>query len=248
MLAAQRLAKQRALAEVAGGPSGSGTMTTRSGSSGGVAAGVRKIRHGGAHKALLYVSPTTGGNLVGQGVPMRLSASEVDEGSDGEEGAASGAGRTSTMGGTTIGGHHQRSGSGRSSVGSGRRVGYGSGNALVNSRVYGPDSSPGVHPSSSADDFQTGRRFSTVSAEQGPQQGLTHTRTNLSQRSHSSTGSSAQERGFGGVGDIPEIREADARVGKESKDDLVRRGSVDERTTTLGARSRLFIANPDLSD
>jgi hypothetical protein len=33
---------------------------------------------------------------------------------------------------------------------------------------------------------------------------------------------------------------------KGSKDDLVRRGSVDERTMTMG--TRLFVANPDLSD
>jgi hypothetical protein len=34
---------------------------------------------------------------------------------------------------------------------------------------------------------------------------------------------------------------------KETAEDLIRRGSVDERTMTLG-RQRLFVANPDLSD
>ena len=75
--AQQRQARMRANIEVAGGknapargPSGSSSM----------AAGVRsKVRHHGAPKATLY-APTT---YTGTGVPMRLSASEVDEGDDG---------------------------------------------------------------------------------------------------------------------------------------------------------------------
>ncbi|KAF2809294.1 uncharacterized protein BDZ99DRAFT_463145 [Mytilinidion resinicola] len=60
-----------ALAGVAGSAAGR-TSTT---SSSGVAAGVRsKIRHHGAPRASVYAP----GNVAGSGVPMRLSAGEVD--------------------------------------------------------------------------------------------------------------------------------------------------------------------------
>ena len=44
------------------------------------------------------------------------------------------------------------------------------------------------------------------------------------------------------------VRRKDAETQpKETTEDLIRRGSVDERTMTMG-RQRLFVANPDLSD
>lgn len=71
-----------------------------------------------------------------------------------------------------------------------------------------------------------------------------HTKTNTS------TGSgSSGERNFGDVGQMPApgmLKPPAATDKKGSKDDLVRRGSVDERTMTMG--TRLFVANPDLSD
>jgi len=69
------------------------------------------------------------------------------------------------------------------------------------------------------------------------------TKTNLS----SGSGSSG-ERNFGEVGQMPApgMLKPPVTEKKGSKDDLVRRGSVDERTMTMG--TRLFVANPDLSD
>jgi hypothetical protein len=94
--------------EVIGG-NGTGRATT---SSGGSLAGsnrvTAKIRHGGK-AGLVGYSP---GDLVGGvgGVPMRLSASEVADGDSDDEDAGSGRQL-----------YHQRTGSGRSSVGSGRK-------------------------------------------------------------------------------------------------------------------------------
>lgn len=219
ILAAQRAAKARALMEVAGGP-GHGAASTRAASSGsGVAAGVRKIRHGGAHKAMVYVSPDTG-NLVTQTVPMRLSATEVDEGSSEDEA------RTGTM----SGGYHHRTGSGRSSLGSGRRVAYGAQQAGIrHTPPHITTTGPQQHGTTLDDPTHLPTKSNTI----------------LSSGSRSS-GSSSLERGFGEPAAIPQLPVPEP---KDKNDDLVRRGSVDERTMTLGgARNRLFIANPDLSD
>ncbi|KAL1644410.1 hypothetical protein SLS58_004324 [Diplodia intermedia] len=100
LMAQQRAAKMRAAMEVVGGHQNSRTST----SSSGVAAGVRsKIRHHGAPKASLYAPAS------GNGVPMRLSASEVDEGDSDND----------SNGVNNI---QNRSGSGRSSLGSGHMV------------------------------------------------------------------------------------------------------------------------------
>lgn len=102
LIAQQRAAKMRATMEVVGGNQ---PPTRTSTSSSGVASGVRaKIRHHGAPKASLY-NPTS---LASGGVPMRLSASEVDEGDSDND--------------SNNNNYHFRSGSGRSSLGSGRRI------------------------------------------------------------------------------------------------------------------------------
>jgi hypothetical protein len=71
-----------------------------------------------------------------------------------------------------------------------------------------------------------------------------HTKTGLSNRSGSSG-----ERNFGDVGTMPQGMPKPEHQMKSS-DELHRRGSVlsvDERTMTM-SNTRLFIANPDLSD
>jgi hypothetical protein len=71
-----------------------------------------------------------------------------------------------------------------------------------------------------------------------------HTKTGLSGRSGSSG-----ERNFGDVGSMPQGMPK-VEHQKKSSDELHRRGSVlsvDERTMTM-SNTRLFIANPDLSD
>ncbi|KAF2858563.1 hypothetical protein K470DRAFT_278397 [Piedraia hortae CBS 480.64] len=101
MLAAQRAAKQRAAMEVAGGQHRTNTARTATSGSG-MVDGVRsKIRHHGAPKASTY----TGSNLMGGGggVPMRLSASEVDDAGSDED---------------TTHKYHSRASSGRSSLAS----------------------------------------------------------------------------------------------------------------------------------
>lgn len=208
--AQQRQARMRANMEVAGGknapargPSGSSSM----------AAGMRsKVRHHGAPKATLY-APTT---YTGTGVPMRLSASEVDEGDDDDNGSNGGQ-------------YHHRTGSGRSSLGSGRRISY--------ANPAGRISSNSTPPQSSSQD-ELGDLVEEPTPNQtseGNEYFMQKTKTNLS------TGSgSSEERNFGAVAPIKSLPKLE--VTKNS--DLMRKGSVDERTTTM-SNTRLFIANPD---
>lgn len=215
ILAAQRAAKMRANMEVAGGPHHTPPRNV-SGTSG-VAAGVRsKITHR-APKASLYAPA----NLSGTSVPVRLSASEVDEGDSEDNGSIGGP-------------YHHRSGSGRSSLGSGRRVSYTNASGRLSTTSTPPNDSPR-------------EGMADLIEEQTPVPGYTpshyfeHTKTGLSGGSESSG-----ERNFGDVGQMPQGLPKPAPEKKKS-DDLHRRGSVDERTMTMGG-TRLFIANPDLSD
>lgn len=221
MLAQQRQAKMRANMEVAGGPH---HTPPRSASGGSGAGGVRsKIgRHHGLPKASLY-APVT---YAGSGVPLRLSATEVDEGDDEDTGST----------GRISGAYHHRSGSGRSSLNSARRVSY----ANPSGRLSANSSPP---QNSSPDDLGDLQEEPTPNPDYDSKTGyfLAHTKTNLSAGSGSSG-----ERNFGNVGQIPLNLPKPAQEKKKGGEDLVRRGSVDERTTTLG--TRLYVANPDLSD
>jgi hypothetical protein len=216
ILAAQRQAKARAVQEVAGG-SHHAPPRSASGSSG-VVGGVRsKIgRHHGMPKASLYAPQT----YAGSGVPMRLSASEVDEGSD-EDGGSQKADN-----------YHHRTGSGRSSLGSARRMSYANPVGRVSSNSTPPQNS-------SPEDLEDLQEEPTPNQFDSSDNYFEHTKTNLS----SGSGSSG-ERNFGDVGAMPVSL---PKIEKKGTDDLVRRGSVDERTMTMG-NTRLFIANPDLSD
>jgi hypothetical protein len=216
MLAAQRQAKARAVQEVAGG-SHHAPPRSASGSSG-VVGGVRsKIgRHHGMPKASLYAPQT----YTGSGVPLRLSATEV-EGDDEDNGSQNGGAP-----------YHHRTGSGRSSLGSARRMSY----ANPVGRVSSNSTPPQI---SSPEDLGDLQEEPTPNQFDSSDTYFEHTKTNLS------TGSgSSGERNFGEVGLMPT---ALPKQEKKGTDDLVRRGSVDERTTTM-SNTRLFIANPDLSD
>jgi hypothetical protein len=218
MLAAQRQAKARAVQEVAGG-SHHAPPRSASGSSG-VVGGVRsKIgRHHGMPKASLYAPQT----YAGSGVPMRLSASEVDEGEEEDNGSQNGGAP-----------YHHRSGSGRSSLGSARRMSYANPVGRVSSNSTPPQISSPEDLGDLQEEPTPNPEFDSSDAY------FEHTKTNLS------TGSgSSGERNFGEVGLMPT---ALPKQEKKGTDDLVRRGSVDERTMTMG-NTRLFIANPDLSD
>lgn len=225
ILAAQRAAKMRAAMDVAGSQShiNSGRAST---SSQGMVGGVRsKIRHHGAPKASTY---SGGPNMSGAGVPMRLSASEVDEGDSDEEPEARYMNKM----------YHSRNGSGRSSLGSGHRMT----NSYLNStRGYSNGSTPpnGHSPVESMGDLleeetpmpgQYGEKVPDYFAQPGGQGG--------------SGSSGEREEKFGAVGVLPKRTEEQV---KKSEDELRRRGSVDDRTMTMSG-VRLFVANPDLSD
>lgn len=218
ILAAQRQAKARAVQEVAGGSHHAPPRSASGGS--GVVGGVRsKIgRHHGMPKASLYAPQT----YAGSGVPMRLSASEVDEGDDEDAGSQKGAN------------YHHRTGSGRSSLGSGRRISYANPAGRVSSNSTPPQNSSPEDLGDLLEEPTPNPQFDSSDNY------FEHTKTNLS------TGSgSSGERNFGDVGQMPTALPKQEK--KTTTEDLVRRGSVDERTTTM-SNTRLFIANPDLSD
>ncbi|EME43568.1 hypothetical protein DOTSEDRAFT_72816 [Dothistroma septosporum NZE10] len=211
ILAAQRQAKMRAAAEVAGGHNYAGQVRTSTSSSG-MVGGVRsKIRHHGAAKASAYKATLHPG---GAGVPMRLSASEVDDGNDSDE--------------ESSGKYHQRTGSGRSSVHSGRR-----GPSYNNSGLHHAYSNGSTPPQASPVDS-----MGELREEETP---MANGQNNEYFRN--------DEESFDTVAGLPKTNgpTAEERAQKNSADDLRRRGSVDDRTMTM-SNTRLFIANPDHSD
>jgi len=245
MIAAQRQAKMRATKEVVGGL---GPQRISTGGSGGIAGSNRvtaKIRHHGK-AGLVGYSP--GDLVVGGvgGVPMRLSATEV-EGEDSDDDADSGMGPR----------YHQRSGSGRSSVGSGR-----SGRRGLTYRQSGASSgkwSSGNTPPSERERQNSvgGYTDPTETPVPGPHQ---RQKEYFNGDGH---GDGTRSIGSGSSGEradsVPDLGSADAaRLASNSllkstvtreksvrnPEELRRRGSVDERTMTLSA-GRLYIANPD---
>lgn len=154
---------------------------------------------------------------------MRLSASEVDEGDSEDNGSIGGP-------------YHHRTGSGRSSLGSGRRISYADPRGRMSSNSTPPNGN-----SSSPEGMEDVAEEETPVPNYHPTDYFEHTKTGLSNGSGSSG-----ERNFGEVGQMPHgLPKVDPA--KKTSDDLVRRGSVDERTMTM-SNTRLFIANPDLSD
>lgn len=226
--AQQRAAKMRANLEVVGGGRNSTASRTSTGISatGKVAA---KIRHHGKTPVVGYAP---GENHVGVGgVPLRLSATEVEGESSGEEDAQA----TARL-------HHRRTGSsGRSSTASGRR-----GLAYRTSGGPGPQ---GGHRWSSGD---TPDRTESLTGPQ-PEDAAKAADDAASSKAHSSKSFSSGER----ADNVAELGGGPRLAGNslmhssltreksvKSAEELKRRGSVDERTATLTS-GRLFIANPD---
>ncbi|CAG8960270.1 hypothetical protein HYFRA_00012790 [Hymenoscyphus fraxineus] len=247
VLAAQRHAKMKASKEVSGGAQPQRiSSASGSGSLAGSNRVTAKIRHHGK-AGLVGYSP---GDLVGGvgGVPMRLSASEVEGGDSDDDGDS-----------TNLGGkYHQRSGSGRSSVGSGR-----SGRRGLTYRQSGASStgkwSQGNTPPSERE--RQGSNGTLTDVTETPMPGPHQ------QRGHdyfgSNGGDGTRSVGSGSSGErndsVAELSGPDAaRLASNSllkstvtreksvrnPEELRRRGSVDERTMTLSA-GRLYIANPD---
>lgn len=231
------MAKERAEREVTAAPHGQGRLTPASGSSGSFTGGVaRKIRHHGG-KPVQY----TGGNLAGAGVPLRLSATEVDDepedarnsrqedemNNEWEKDPAWGyAGNGRPL-------NHRRTPSGRSSLGSQRRTNSGF------QRFSTAGSTPTSGHSSETHLPNLSEETPVPAAHQ--RQGSSY----FAAEEAASTPSSEEENAFGNMGDLPQKVGPEKK--KETTEDLMRRGSVDERTMTMG-RQRLFVANPDLSD
>ncbi|KAK3986314.1 hypothetical protein QBC44DRAFT_248429 [Cladorrhinum sp. PSN332] len=231
MLARQRAAKMRANAEVIGANKtttyvGTGRTSTGLSSTGGKVAA--KIRHHGKPTVVGY-SP--GSNHIGVGgVPLRLSATEVEGGESDEEDTA-----------IQRLNHRRTTSSSRSSTASGRKAGYRSSGGLgtmTNTQRQSPTDTPE-------------RRGSMVDfGETGLARGDS---TGGKARSFGSGSGSSGER-LDVVADLaanPGLAGnslKNAAVTREKSlrtpDELKRRGSVDERTMTLTA-GRLYIANPD---
>ncbi|OQD72752.1 hypothetical protein PENDEC_c019G05729 [Penicillium decumbens] len=176
-----------------------------------------KIRH---HKGGLEFSPS---NLVGAKVPVRLSANEVGEEEE----------DTRSTDGATM---HRRTGSGRSSIVSSRYPsGYQRPQGTMGSNTTPPSEKtdlPGVSENTPAE-IQAEEK-SRVSSLAKDDAATTHT-----------TNSSELEDW---VPDMEAPSAADQAAQKAKKaEELRRRGSVDERTTSM-TNVRLFVANPDLSD
>lgn len=216
ILAAQRAAKMRAAMEVAGGSHRVSTSSSQQQGSVGIRS---KIRHHGAPKAAAY----TGTYISSAGVPMRLSASEVDDGNDSDEEDS------------RYMNYHRRNGSGRSSLGSRN-------NSYLNSRPSGlsngstPPSGNGHSPIQGIHEEETPM----------PSQLQANDYFAASGSQDAGTPGSEDEKKFGGLGGLPQ-RELTTEEQMKRNDDLRRRGSVDDRTMTLST-GRLFVANPDLSD
>ncbi|EPS34563.1 hypothetical protein POX_a00464 [Penicillium oxalicum] len=176
-----------------------------------------KIRHG--TKAGMDFSPS---NLVSARVPVRLSANEI-----GEEGDDARSTEERMM--------HRRTGSGRSSVGSNRvSSGYQRQPGTMGSNSTPPNEKsdlPGVSENTTGEKYAEEKtRLSSLKDDAA----TTHT-----------TNSSEQDD-F--VPDMEAPSAATSAAHKAKKvDDLRRRGSVDDRTTSM-TNVRLFVANPDLSD
>ncbi len=218
--------------------SGSGSLV----SSNRVAA---KIRHGGK-AGLVGYSP---GDLVGGvgGVPMRLSASEVEGGDSDDDDTASG----------KVG--HQRTGSGRSSLGSRKGLTYRqSGTSSATGRW-----SSGHTPPSEKERLDSMEDLAEAGETPVP---LGHPRMRDYFTASDGNGDGTASAGSGSSGERNDsVRDLDASqidaarlasnslmkstVSREKSlrtpEDLRRRGSVDERTTTMTGIGRLYIANPD---
>ncbi|GBF60949.1 hypothetical protein TMEN_3417 [Trichophyton mentagrophytes] len=223
LLAQRRAAKQRALLEV------HGSSSTRSSTL--ISAG--KIRHSGNGRSISYNTST----MVGAGVPLRLSANEVggadDELDDRIDASqlihrCTGSSRSSTTS-NRISAAHQRAGQTRLSSSSSAN------NTPPNADIPDIVETPAATLENIKDEdfLKKPNRSSanTASDQQRP-----------------ATSHSEEEDEFGKITEMAAPTGMSTAMQKRKiSDDLKRRGSVDERTSSMTG-VRLFVANPDLSD
>lgn len=263
LLAAQKAAKIRAASEVMGPTAG---RTSTSLSSSGISSTNRvaaKIRHHGKSGLTGYQAATENFGVGVGGVPMRLSASEVEGGDSDDDDHGSG-----------VGLYHHRTGSGRSSLGSQtRRTGlqyrasgasgnssgrWSSGNTPPSERNgSGLGMGASQHNSDGLNDLAEETPMPAGHVKAKDYFDTSGTTSMTSGRSGGSGSSGERADGLGDLGsDAARLasnsllkstmtREKSTR----NPEELRRRGSVDERTMTItGGVGRLFVANPDLSD
>jgi hypothetical protein len=246
LIAQQKAAKIRATMEVIGGTGAGRLSTSGSGSLAGSNRVTAKIRHHGK-AGLVGYSP---GDLVGGvgGVPMRLSASEV-EGGDSDDDADSGNMQYSGM-------YHRRTGSGRSSVGSGGRRGLTYSRQSGASSTVGKWSSGNTPPSERQDSMEDLIEAGETPVPGGhirakdyfPADGNADGTRSAGSGSSSERGDNVAELGTADAARLASNSLMKSTVTREksvkSPEELRRRGSVDDRTMTMSA-GRLYIANPD---
>jgi len=229
--------------EVLGGSTLAGRVAT--GGSGSIVGSNRvtaKIRHHGK-AGLVGYSPAENFSVGVGGVPMRLSASEV-EGGDSDDEGESGHGM-----------YHHRSGSGRSSLGSARRgLTYRQSGA---SGASGRWSSGNTPPSERVDSLTDVAETVETPMPPGHVRAKDYFSTTGGNDGNASagSGSSSEKDALGELGGganaarlaSNSLLKSTVTREKSTKnpDELRRRGSVDDRTMTMTA-GRLYIANPDV--
>jgi hypothetical protein len=178
---------------------------------------VGKIRHGGVPKAPGYVPA----NMTGAGVPMRLSANEMLGDEEEETGYIHG---DNAM-------VHGRSGSGKSSTSSAK---YRSGYPRADQGRFSANSTP------SGDGSPTAKDRIPEESHNGPDSKTDYYATREKK-------DSTDEDSFGELREMVGPNSAAQAVAAAKKnEDLRRRGSVDERTMSMGTGVKLFVANPDV--
>ncbi|KAL1981563.1 hypothetical protein VTN96DRAFT_2442 [Rasamsonia emersonii] len=160
-------------------------------------------------------------SLVGATVPVRLSANEVGDDDEDER--------------ISSDGFHRRTGSGRSSMGSIHRYPSGyqrpQGKTPPNEQADIPEVTETAPPEEKQNHH-----------EGGESKGDDTTTTTVDKDAE-------EENSFGDVGDMSAPTAADAAMQRAKKaEELRRRGSVDDRTTSMTTGVRLFVANPDVDD
>lgn len=206
------------------------------------------MKHNTAGRSMNYNTST----MIGAGVPLRLSANEVGEADD-------------DFDDREVPSIHRRTGSGRSSTASNRvpsthqkaqqqQGRFSSGSSAhtpssvehsLEGRAPIPDIIETPAPIRDADaDYvqstahETVREPATTNTTMDAPVGTAISHTNIDE----------SEEDFGKATEMYAPSGAAAAMQKRKvSDDLKRRGSVDDRTTTMSG-VRLFIANPDLSD
>ena len=213
ILAKQRAMKMKAAMEVAGGSHRFSTSSNNAPQSTGIRS---KIRYHGAPKASTYTGQA---NLSGAGVPMRLSASEVDENDSDEEQDSK------------YMNYHRRNGSRGSSMGSGQHPA----NYLHSGNGSTPQS--GHSPVGSMGD---------LAEEETPVPNEYNMNAGDYLQAGGSDDGTLAEQSFGGLSGLPQST-GNPEQDRKTAEELRRRGSVDDRSMTMTG-VKLFIANPDLSD